>query len=131
MQIQDVILLVVDDVNAMRIQVVKLLEAFGFKRLLTADSGEAAKKILETETVNFVVSDWHMEPVNGIELLKWVRAHAKLKDLPFVMITAENTKEGVVQAVQAGVDQYIVKPLTKETIQDKIFSVLVKKKVLL
>jgi two-component system chemotaxis response regulator CheY len=131
MQIQEVIVLVVDDVNAMRVQIQKLLEAFGFARILTAESGEAAKKILENEPVNFVLADWHMEPVNGMELLKWVRAHLKLKNLPFVLITAENTKEAVVQAVQAGVDQYVVKPLTKEIIQEKIFQVLVKKKVLI
>lgn len=124
-------ILVVDDVNAMRVQIQKLLETTGFKKILQADSGEAAKKILENEPVNFIVSDWHMEPMSGMDLLAWVRAQPKIKGLPFIMVTAEATKEEVVKAIQAGVDQYIVKPLTKEQIQDKILTVLVKKKVLL
>ncbi|MCB0486771.1 MAG: response regulator [Flavobacteriaceae bacterium] len=131
MQIQDVAILIVDDVNAMRVQIQKLLETTGFKTFTLASNGAEAKEILENQNINFVIADWHMEPMNGLELLQFVRKHAKLGKLPFVMMTAESAKENVVTAIKAGVDQYLVKPLTKEQIQDKILQVLVKKKVLL
>ena len=119
------------DVNAMRVQIQKLLETTGFKNFKLASSGAEAQALLEKGDIDFVIADWHMEPMDGLELLAFVRKNAKLKGIPFVMVTAESAKENVIVAIKAGVDQYVVKPLTKEIIQDKILQVLIKKKVLL
>lgn len=124
-------MLVVDDVNAMRVEIQKLLKSFGFESVYLASNGLEARQILTTEEIHFIVADWHMTPVDGLDLLKYVRASSSLKHLPFVMVTAESGRNEVIEAVKLGVDEYIVKPLTVEQIQNKVFNLLVKKKVLL
>lgn len=127
---EEVGILVVDDVNTMRVQIKDLLKQFGFRKVTLANNGEEAKAILESEPVHLIMCDWHMAPVDGIEFLKYVRSHNKHKDTPFIMVTAEGTKERVVEAIKSGVDDYLVKPLTPEQIQNKVYGVLLRKQVL-
>ena len=131
MKIQDVVILVVDDVNALRVQIRDLLKRVGFERVLVAGNGFDAKKVLQTEKIHLILSDWHMMPVDGMELLEYVRENPDCNHIPFVMLTAENTKERVVEAIQSGVDDFLIKPLTVEQIQNKVFKVIMEKKVLL
>jgi two-component system chemotaxis response regulator CheY len=128
---EEVGVLVVDDVQAMRTQIRDIVKESGFKKVRVAASGEEAKIALSAEPVHLVLADWKMEPLDGLGLLKFVRNHPSLKDVAFIMVTAETTKERVIEAIQAGVDDYIVKPLTVAQIQSKVFGVLIKKKVLL
>jgi two-component system chemotaxis response regulator CheY len=117
-------ILVVDDYNTMRRIVKNLLKQLGFDNVdEAADGGEAFTKLQEKQ-YGLVISDWNMEPVTGMELLKRVRADEKLKMLPFVMVTAESKPENVIAAKQAGVSNYIVKPFNAETLKGKLTSVL-------
>jgi two-component system chemotaxis response regulator CheY len=101
-----------------------LLKQLGFKNVDdAADGGEALNK-LRTGNFGLVISDWNMEPVSGLELLKQVRADAKLKALPFLMVTAESKTENVIAAKEAGVNNYIVKPFNAETLKGKLTAVL-------
>jgi two-component system chemotaxis response regulator CheY len=130
----EVSVLVVDDVNALRVQVRDLLKSFGFRKVTIASNGEEAKKFMGQPEMGapfqLILADWQMAPVDGIELLKWVRAHKDYASVPFIMVTAGNTKDQVVTAVKAGVDDYLMKPLTIAQIQDKVYSLLVKKGIL-
>jgi two-component system, chemotaxis family, chemotaxis protein CheY len=127
---EEVCILVVDDVNTMRIQVKELLKSCGFKKISLAASGEEAKRVMAIEQFHLIMCDWQMTPTDGLDLLKYARAHPLYKDVAFVMVTAENTKEKVIQAIQSGVDNYLVKPLTPIEIQNKVYGVLLKKQVL-
>ena len=130
MKIQDVSVLVVDDVDAMTAQIKELLKKAGFEKVLTAKNGVEAREILATGEIHIVLCDWHMAPFSGIELLKVIRQTANLAELAFIMVTAERTSESVVKAIKSGVDDYLLKPLTIEQIYNKVFKVLVNKKVL-
>jgi two-component system chemotaxis response regulator CheY len=123
-------ILVVDDVNAMRVQIRELLKTVGFGRIQVASNGLEAKQILEMDSFQLILADWQMEPTDGLELLKYVRAHPEFKHIAFMMVTAESTKEGVVQAIQAGVDDYLIKPLTADQMQLKVYGLLTRKKVI-
>ncbi len=112
--------LIVDDFATMRRIVKNILTQIGFKNFLEADDGSVAWEILQKQHVDFIVSDWNMPKMTGIELLKKVRADDKFKDLPFLMVTAEAQKENIVEAVKARVSNYIVKPFTPETLSEKI-----------
>ncbi len=112
--------LIVDDFATMRRIVKNILTQIGFKNFLEADDGSVAWDILQKQPVDFIVSDWNMPKMTGIELLKKVRADDRLKDLPFLMVTAEAQKENIVEAVKARVSNYIVKPFTPETLSEKI-----------
>jgi two-component system chemotaxis response regulator CheY len=112
--------LVVDDFSTMRRIVKNILRQLGFENIVEADDGESAMRKLESERIDFVVSDWNMPKMSGLELLKWVRGHDEFKDLPFLMVTAEAQKENVLEAVKAKVSNYIVKPFTAETLSEKI-----------
>lgn len=127
---EDVGILVVDDVNAMRVQIRDLLKGFGFRKIHLAANGEEAKLHLITEPIQLVMADWRMEPVDGLALLRHVRADDQLKDIAFILVTAETARERVIEAVQAGVDNYLVKPLTPVEIQNKVYGTLLKKQVL-
>jgi len=127
---EEVSILVADDVNTMRVQIRELLRGFGFRKITVVANGEEAKKILENEPVHLVLADWQMSPVDGLELLQYVRSQDKFKGLPYIMVTAEGTKEKVVEAIKAGVDNYLVKPLTPVEIQNKVYGVLLQKQVL-
>lgn len=130
MRVQDVHVLVADDVNAMRVQIRDLLQGVGFAKIHLASNGQEALDTMERHTVHLVLSDWRMEPIGGVDLLKAVRSHPRYNGIAFVLVTAESSKELVVQAIQAGVDDYLVKPLTVEAIQSKVFKTLLKRGVL-
>jgi len=117
-------ILVVDDYTTMRRIVRNLLKQLGFDNVdEAADGGEAFQK-LQDKTFGLVISDWNMEPMTGMDLLKQVRSDDKLKNMPFIMVTAESKPENVIAAKQAGVSNYIVKPFNAETLKVKMSSVI-------
>jgi two-component system, chemotaxis family, chemotaxis protein CheY len=119
--------LVVDDMSTMRRIVKNVLRQIGFSDIVEAENGQDALGKLKCGGFGLVVSDWNMPVMQGIDLLRAVRADPNLKSLPFLMVTAEAQKENIIEAVQAGVSNYIVKPFTAEALQeklDKIFSKL-------
>ena len=113
-------ILIVDDFSTMRRIIKNILKQIGFANVDEAENGQVALSKIADGNYDFVISDWNMPEMNGIELLKSVRANETTKDLPFLMVTAEAKKENVVEAVKAGVNNYIVKPFTAETLQEKI-----------
>jgi two-component system chemotaxis response regulator CheY len=117
-------ILVVDDYKTMVRIVRNLLNQLGFQDVDEANDGATALAKLRARRFGLVISDWAMEPMNGLELLQQVRADPDLKTLPFIMITAENRKERVAKAEQAGANGYIVKPFTAETLNDRIARVM-------
>lgn len=119
--------LVVDDFATMRRIVSNLLREAGFKKLVEAEDGSEALRKLESGNFQFVVSDWNMPKMTGLELLKAVRSSANLKHLPFLLVTAEARKENIVEAAHAGADGYIVKPFTGATLREKIEAIYLRK----
>ena len=117
-------ILVVDDYKTMVRIVRNLLNQLGFQDVDEANDGATALAKLRARRFGLVISDWAMEPMTGLELLQQVRADPDLKTLPFIMITAENRKERVAKAEQAGANGYIVKPFTAETLNDRIARVM-------
>jgi len=116
--------LVVDDFSTMRRIVKNLLRDLGFTNIQEADDGSTALPMLQGGDFDFVVTDWNMPGMQGIDLLKAIRADASLSHIPVLLITAEAKKEQIVMAAQAGVNGYIVKPFTAATLNtklDKIF----------
>jgi two-component system chemotaxis response regulator CheY len=112
--------LVVDDFSTMRRIVRNLLKELGFTNVDEAEDGQVALHKLKTQHFDFVVSDWNMPNMTGIELLKAVRAEPQLKGLPFMMITAEAKRENIIEAAMAGASGYIVKPFTAATMEEKM-----------
>jgi two-component system chemotaxis response regulator CheY len=117
-------ILVVDDYKTMVRIVRNLLHQLGFEDVDDAHDGASALAKLRARRYGLVISDWAMEPMNGLELLQQVRADPQLKTLPFIMITAENRAERVAKAEQAGANGYIVKPFTAKTLSDRIARVM-------
>lgn len=115
--------LVVDDFATMRRIVKGVLKELGFKNIIEAENGKAALSELKKEDVGLVISDWNMPEMTGLELLKAVRAQDQFKTLPFIMVTAEGQKDNVLEAVKAGVTNYIVKPFTPDTLKQKLEAV--------
>ena len=113
-------ILIVDDFSTMRRIIKNLLRDLGYNNTFEADDGSTALPMLETGDFDFVISDWNMPIMQGIDLLRKMRADPKLKSLPFLMVTAEAKREQIVVAAQAGVNGYIVKPFTADTLKDKI-----------
>jgi len=120
-------LLVVDDFATMRRIIGNLLRESGATHITEAENGAEALRKLEAGHFKFVVSDWNMPNMNGLELLKAVRSSPQFKDLPFLLVTAETSKENIVDAAQAGADGYIVKPFTANTLNEKIMAILKRK----
>ena len=116
--------LIVDDYNTMLRILRNLLRQLNLENVDEAQDGEAAFSKLQTQPYDLIISDWNMQPVTGLDLLKRVRADAKIKRIPFIMVTAESKTENVVAAKQAGVSNYIVKPFNSETLRSKIASVM-------
>jgi two-component system chemotaxis response regulator CheY len=113
-------ILVVDDFSTMRRIVKNILRQLGFNNILEADDGSTGLDILQKEKIDMVISDWNMPNMTGLELLKVVRADDALRDIPFLMVTAEAQQENIIEAVKSGVNNYIVKPFTAETLGKKI-----------
>lgn len=116
--------LIVDDFATMRRILKNILKQLGFKNLVEADDGTTAWDVLEGQQVDLIISDWNMPKMTGLELLKKVRASDKYAKIPFLMVTAEAQKQNVIEAVQAGVSNYVVKPFTAEAISDKLSKIL-------
>ena len=112
--------LVVDDFSTMRRIIKNILKQLGFNNIVEADDGTTAWEILSKEPVDLIVSDWNMPQMSGIELLRKVRSSKEFADVPFLMVTAEGLQENIIEAVQAKVSNYIVKPFTAETMGQKI-----------
>ncbi len=112
--------LVVDDASAMRRIVRGILKELGFKNIREAHNGQAALDELRKNKADFVVSDWNMPVMSGIELLRAIRADENLKTTPVLMVTAEAKQENIIEAVKAGVNNYIVKPFNAQTLQEKL-----------
>ena len=113
-------ILIVDDFSTMRRIIKNLLRDLGFNNTQEADDGNTALPILQSGNFDFLVTDWNMPGMTGIDLLKAVRADAKLASLPVLMVTAEAKKDQIIEAAQAGVNGYIVKPFTAVTLKEKI-----------
>ena len=121
---KDMGILVVDDYKTMLRIIRNLLKQLDFGNVDDATDGSAALKKLREKEYGLVISDWNMEPMTGLQLIREVRSDKKLKKLPFIMVTAESKTENVVAAKEAGVSNYIVKPFNAETLKQKIVSVL-------
>jgi two-component system chemotaxis response regulator CheY len=117
-------IIVVDDYKTMLRIISNLLKQLGFSNIDEATDGATALSMLRQKPYGLVISDWNMEPMTGLQLLKEVRADAKLKDTPFIMVTAESKTENVIAAKQAGVNNYVVKPFNADTLKGKIVSVI-------
>ena len=117
-------ILVVDDYNTMIRIIRNLLKQIEFNNVEEASDGTEALTKLRSGNFGLVISDWNMAPMTGLQLLQEVRADARLKAMPFIMVTAESKTENVVAAKQAGVSNYIVKPFNAETLREKIEKVL-------
>ncbi|MGH8145798.1 MAG: chemotaxis response regulator CheY [Rhodanobacteraceae bacterium] len=115
-------ILVVDDFSTMRRIIRNLLGELGFTgaNISEADDGNSALAVLRAQPIDFVVTDWNMPGMTGIDLLRSIRADDALKSLPVLMVTAENSREQIIAAAQAGVNGYIVKPFTAVTLKEKI-----------
>jgi len=116
--------LIVDDYKTMLRIIRNLLKQLGFNNVDEATDGAMALQMLRVGNYGLVISDWNMEPMTGLQLLREVRADAKLKPVPFIMVTAESKSENVIAAKEAGVSNYIVKPFNAETLKTKMVSVL-------
>jgi two-component system chemotaxis response regulator CheY len=112
--------LVVDDFATMRRIITNVLRQLGYEHILEAEDGTKALQILETEKVDFVITDWNMPQMSGLDLLKAIRASEDKKHIPVLMVTAEAMQENIIKAAQAGVNNYIIKPFDAKTLSDKI-----------
>jgi two-component system chemotaxis response regulator CheY len=113
-------ILVVDDFSTMRRIIKNLLRDLGFTNISEADDGSTALPMLQAGDFDFLVTDWNMPIMTGIDLLKAVRADERLSTMPVLLVTAEAKKDQIVEAAQAGVNGYVVKPFTAETLKEKI-----------
>lgn len=117
-------ILLIDDFSTMRRIIKNLLKEIGYEDVEEAEDGAVALQMLKDKAYDFIISDWNMPNMTGIELLKLIRADDSLKDLPFLMVTAEAKPENVTEALGAGVSNYIVKPFTSVTLKEKIDKIL-------
>jgi two-component system chemotaxis response regulator CheY len=116
--------LVVDDSTTMRRIIINTLNKVGYTDCAEAANGREGVERLATTTVDMVITDWNMPEMSGIEFIRSVRANAATKDLPVLMVTTNAAKDDIVEALRAGVNSYVVKPFTPETIKEKIESML-------
>ena len=124
MAYKDLTVLIVDDFITMRRIVRKILRDLNFEDIIEAEDGSAALDVLKRTRVDLIVSDWNMPRMTGLELLKEVRSTDSIKDIPFLMVTAESQKENIVEAVKARVSNYIVKPFTAAVLEEKLAKIL-------
>ncbi len=117
---KDMKILVVDDFSTMRRIIKNLLRDIGFTNVTEADDGTSALPMLEKGNFDFIITDWNMPGMQGIDLLKAIREDPELAALPVLMVTAESKKDQIIAAVQAGVNGYVLKPFTAQTLKEKI-----------
>ncbi len=113
-------ILIVDDFSTMRRIIKNLLRDLGFTNTAEADDGQSALPMLQSTHFDFVVTDWNMPGMTGIDLLKAIRADQRLASVPVLMVTAEAKREQIIEAAQAGVNGYVVKPFTAQVLKEKI-----------
>ncbi|PBJ81973.1 response regulator [Lysobacteraceae bacterium NML93-0399] len=113
-------ILIVDDFSTMRRIVKNLLADLGFNNTVEAEDGNSALAVLRQDAVELVITDWNMPGMTGIELLRAIRADAKFRTLPVLMVTAEAKREQIIEAAQTGVNGYIIKPFTAQTLEEKL-----------
>ena len=121
---KDLKFLVVDDFSTMRRIIKNLLNDLGYQNVTEADDGKTALPILQQGGIDFLITDWNMPGMPGLDLLKAVRADAKLAKMPVLMLTAEAKREQIIEAAQAGVSGYVIKPFTAETLKEKLDKIL-------
>ena len=112
--------LVVDDFATMRRIITNVLKQLGYENIFEAEDGTKALQVLETEKIDFVITDWNMPQMSGLDLLKAIRASEDKKKIPVLMVTAEAMQENIIKAAQAGVNNYIIKPFDAKTLAEKI-----------
>jgi two-component system, chemotaxis family, chemotaxis protein CheY len=117
-------ILIVDDFATMRKVIRNILKQIGYENIVEAEDGVLGLRVLKSQKIDFVICDWNMPNMTGLELLKAVRADSEIGSTPFLMVTAEALQENVVAAAKAGVSNYIVKPFTAETLNEKITKIL-------
>ncbi|QEW05476.1 chemotaxis protein CheY [Nitrincola iocasae] len=117
---KDIRILVVDDFSTMRRIIKNLLRDLGFTNVEEADDGKTALPILKQGRIEFLITDWNMPGMTGIDLLKEVRADPELSHIPVLMVTAEAKREQIIAAAQAGVNGYVIKPFTAVVLKEKI-----------
>jgi len=125
---KDMKFLVVDDFSTMRRIIKNLLHDLGYANVAEADDGNTALPMLLQGDYDFLITDWNMPGMPGLDLLKAVRADAKLKGMPVLMLTAESKREQIVEAAQAGVNGYVIKPFTAVTLKEKLDKILESRK---
>lgn len=125
---QNMRILVVDDFSTMRRIIKNILKQIGYNNIIEADDGTTAWEILNREQIDFVVCDWNMPKMKGIDLLRKIRDSEEFEDMPFLMVTAEAQQENLVEAIQAKVSNYVVKPFTPDVLSQKIEKILEKYK---
>ncbi len=113
-------ILVVDDFATMRRIISNVLRQLGFENIVEAEDGTKALVVLESDKIDFVITDWNMPEMSGLDLLKAIRAKTDKNDLPVLMVTAEALQENIIAAARAGVNNYIVKPFDANTLAEKI-----------
>jgi len=116
----DIRILVVDDMSTMRRIIKTILGQLGYTNVDEAENGKQALAKLKKEKFDFLITDWNMPEMDGLSLVKAVREDEELKNLPILMVTAEAKKENVMEALKAGVNNYIVKPFTPEVLKEKM-----------
>ena len=120
-------ILVVDDFSTMRRIVKNCLQEIGYTDITEADDGNTALPMLQAGSFDFLITDWNMPGMPGLDLLKAVRADARLGKMPVLMLTAEAKREQIIEAAQAGVSGYVIKPFTAATLKEKIDKILATK----
>jgi len=121
---KDMKFLVVDDFSTMRRIIKNLLHDLGYPNVTEADDGKTALPMLQAGGIDFLISDWNMPGMSGLDLIKAVRSDAKIAKLPVLMLTAEAKREQIIEAAQAGVNGYVIKPFTAETLKEKLDKIL-------
>ena len=121
---KDLTVMVVDDFSTMRRIIRKIMKDLEFKEVIEAENGAEAFELLKTNKVDVIVSDWNMPTMTGLELLKKVRADERFKALPFLLVTAEAQKENIIEAIQAKVSNYVVKPFTPAALAEKLAKII-------
>ena len=113
-------ILVVDDFPTMRRIVKGLLSELGYRNIAEAEDGKQALSVLQSQPIDFVVTDWNMPNMQGIDMLRAIRSDSRLRSIPVLMVTAEAKREQIIEAAQAGVNGYVIKPFTGVTLKEKI-----------
>ena len=121
---KDLKFLVVDDFSTMRRIIKNLLHDLGYSNVTEADDGKTALPMLQAGNFDFLITDWNMPGMPGLDLIKAVRADARLAKMPVLMLTAEAKREQIIEAPQAGVNGYVIKPFTAETLKEKLDKIL-------